>query len=149
MANVLYFFLATLGHASTFNTPLYWHMNALNFPHRPVAEKLVTQQLQSTGETLENYSQRFNKLVDSFSKTLLIVLIPLFFLPLQLLRIKSKEPPLKQLVFSVHLISFVLILSLLFFLIQLFMSTFFSEVVFSWISISLIALYLVFSLKRV
>ncbi|MEL6822579.1 MAG: DUF3667 domain-containing protein [Calditrichota bacterium] len=149
LANVLYFFLATLGYALTFNTPLYWHMNAVNFPHRPVAELLVTAERNSTGETLEDYSQRFNNLVDSFSKTIVIVLIPLFFLPLQFLKFKSKEPPLKQLVFSVHFISFVLMLSLLFFLIQLLTPALSGETVYSWTSITLIALYVLVSLKRV
>jgi|GEM_PF-2880331 len=149
MANVLYFFLATLGYAFTFNTPLYWHMNATNFPHKPIAEKLVIAELNSTGETLDEYSPRFDNLVDSFSKTLVIVLIPLFFLPLQLLKFKSKEPPLKQLVFSVHVISFVLMLSLLFFVMRLVTPFFSGEAVFSATSITLIALYLLLSLKRV
>lgn len=148
-ANVLYFFLATLGGAATFNTPLYWHMNAVNFPHKQIAEKLVTEELQLTGETLENYSQRFNNLVDSLSKTMVIVLIALFFLPLQLLKFRSKEPPLKQLVFSVYLISFVLMIPLFFFLVKLITPAFSSEMAFSLTSIILVALYLFFSLTRV
>jgi len=109
-ANVLYFLLVTVSGINTFNTPLYWHMNATNFFHQATAETMVAAELEANSETLEAYSARFNSVIEAQSKTLVFLLIPLFALVLQLLRVFSKEPPLQQVVYSIHFFSFLLLL---------------------------------------
>jgi hypothetical protein len=110
-ANIVYFFLATFIQQYTFDTPLSIHLSANNFIHKELANELVNKRLKSSGELLASYEKRFNKKTESHSKALIFIIIPIFSLFVFLANIFPKQHylTLKSLVYSSHLLSFILV----------------------------------------
>lgn len=137
LINLVYFFLSAW---NTFSTPLAIHLTADNFPHRAVAESLVnrainqpTMEAQAWSEVvgalfhrdppldqaqlealdrLREFARDFNRSVEVYSRTLIIVLIPLFALLPMLAFARRRDGPVRHLVFSTHWMSWFLIVSL-------------------------------------
>jgi hypothetical protein len=136
--NLVYFLLANW---DTFSTPLQTHMTAAGFPHRAVAERLVTerldvelsverwqpvvksllsgdvtdledQQLEVRGR-LREYTLAFNRTGQMLARSLVIVLIPLATLMLLPVGLlRRQSPPLTQLILATHWVAFLLLASL-------------------------------------
>ena len=136
--NLVYFLLASW---DTFSTPLQTHMTAANFPHRAVAERLVTERLDIGLSTerwhpiiksllngdvtdlddeqldvrgrLREYTLAFNRTGELLARSLVIVLIPLAtLLLLPVGLLRRQSPPLTQLILATHWVAFLLIASL-------------------------------------
>jgi len=138
LINLVYFFLSSW---NTFSTPLAMHLTMNNFPHRAVAESLVNRAINEPtmeGQTwsevvgglfqrnppldeaqlaaldrLREYARDFDRRVEVYSRTLIIILIPLFALLPMLVFARRRDGPVRHLVFSTHWMSLFLIVSLL------------------------------------
>jgi len=137
LINLAYFFLSAW---NTFSTPLAMHLTINNFPHRPAASALVnrtindpvmeaqawsevvggmfyrdppleTEQLAAL-DRLRAYARDFDRRVEIFSRTLIIILIPLFALLPMLVFVRRRDGPVRPLVFATHWMSWFLIVSL-------------------------------------
>lgn len=115
LINIFYFFLLSfIGHA-TFNTPLEVHLTATNFIHHEWAKMLVNDMLATTGISIEEYGIAFNQRIDVLSKSLIILLIPLFACFVALFFFKQQYISLASLVYSTHFFAFFLIFQITFF----------------------------------
>jgi uncharacterized protein DUF3667 len=114
LANILYFFALSFLQQNTFNTPLDVHMNAANFFHREVAAQWVNQYLLESGLELEEYRRAFNLEIDLQSKTLVILLIPIFAVMIALVFNRQKFIGIRSLVLSTHFFAYVLVFLLAF-----------------------------------
>ena len=140
------------GH-SPLSTRLQTHINSTNFFHQPLANELVNQRLDQTGEAFEAYEAVFDQRIDVLARSLVFLLIPLFALMSGLVLFWKKEYAIKHLVFSCHMISFILayvfVLAIVFdwtgFQLQLRVS----EWAFSLFIMGVICLYLVWGIRRV
>ena len=139
LINLLYFFLTAW---NTFTTELQWHIGAEGFLHQAVASRLVNDKLnepplaseewrqvtlsllqpdrklddaqQDARGRLIDYARLFNSRVDIYSRTLIIIMIPLIMLaPLVLLALR-REGSIVHLVMATHWTAFFLLISLVF-----------------------------------
>lgn len=137
LINLVYFFLSSW---NTFTTQLHWHIGAEGFLHQSVAASLVNEEInqpplasdewqvvtssffhpdlelsteqQAARERLSQYARLFNSRVEVYSRTLIIILIPLMTLvPLLLLALR-RESPVVHLVMTTHWTSYFLLISL-------------------------------------
>ncbi len=108
-SNILYFFALNVLHQNTFNTPLDVHMNAGNFFHQEIANQWVNQYLRESGLALAEYRQLFDQAINLQSKSLVILLIPIYALIICLLFFRQEYIGIRSLVLSTHFFAFVLI----------------------------------------
>lgn len=113
-ANILYFFALSFLHQNTFNTPLDVHMNAGNFFHKEIANQWVNQYLLDSGLEFARYRQTFDQAIDLQSKSLVILLIPIYALMIGLVFYRQKFIGIRALVLSTHFFSYVLVFLLAF-----------------------------------
>ena len=135
--NLLYFFVSAW---NTFTTELHWHIGAEGFLHQPVASRLVNQSLNDpplaeeewrqvtasllygpselsedlrpARESLINFGRLFNSRVDIYSRTLIIIVIPLMMIaPLTLMAMR-RQNPIVHLVLATHWTAYFLVLSM-------------------------------------
>jgi len=109
IANILYFFLISFFQINTFNTPLNFHLNSNNFIHKEIANEFVQEKISLSKLNLEQYSNKFNKKADVYSKSLVILMIPMFSVFVLFLFFRYAKMGVKSLVYSVHFISFILL----------------------------------------
>ncbi len=135
--NLLYFFVSAW---NTFTTELHWHIGAEGFLHQPVASRLVNQSLNDpplaeeewnqvaasllygpaelsehlypARESVVDYGRLFNSRVDIYSRTLIIIYIPLMMIAPLLLMAWRRESPIIHLVLATHWTAFFLVLSM-------------------------------------
>ena len=96
--NLLCFLLMPLLHWNTFTTPLYTHMNQQ--PYSLKATAAVQAKLQASGESLDAYSARFDHSASIAARSLLILLVPLFSVPVALLYWRRRY--LESVIYSMH-----------------------------------------------
>ncbi len=86
IVNLIYYFLATILHLNSFNTPARIHMSFTQY--RDIARRLFTEQAAAQSMTLDSYIEQFDALSASVAKTLpfLIVILLTLFLGLMLWR---------------------------------------------------------------
>jgi hypothetical protein len=150
-ANVLVFAAQSVTGLGLFSTPLSNHMHGEHYSR--FATELVERRLAARGISLEAYAPAFDRAALTNSKTLVVLMVPLFALATALLfrtRARSWVPPL---VFSLHLFAFQMVaFSGLFVLAALAwlglraarapIEWHAFDVLFSWIEVSTIAAYL-------
>lgn len=112
LANIVYFLALSLTGQNTFNTPLEVHLNATNFFHRELAIEWVNQYVRASELTYDEYRELFNQKIELQSKTLIILIIPIFAMMLIPLFFKQKFIGVKALILSTHFFAFVLIFQL-------------------------------------
>jgi hypothetical protein len=105
--NVIFFFVQSYAGFNSLTTPLYVHLNML--PYSRQASALVERELHERQITYEEYRPRFDAAIDGQAKTLVIVLIPIFALPLLALYWNARRYYVEHLVFSTHFFAFFLL----------------------------------------
>ena len=108
--NIIFFFVQSYTHFNTLSTPLYVHMYQL--PYSGYARQKVSKVLLERGTPFKEYQARFDATIEAQSKTLVILMIPMFALLLQFLYWRPRRYLVEHLVFSIHFFSaFLLLLS--------------------------------------
>jgi len=108
IANVLFFAIESLTNSTIFSTPLDSHLHKQ--PWDGFAQGLVANRLSTLRTTLELYAPVFDRAVALNARTL-VILMALFFAPLLSIVFYRKHRPLVvNVVFSLHLHAFVLLL---------------------------------------
>ena len=115
VANVLFFLFVSITGQDSLTTPLRTHINSKNFFHRARAQRMVTSHLETTGTSFEVYQEVFNRRVNTLSKTLVLVMIPLFALLMKGVFIRRRRAYfVKHLVFSFHFYTYLMLLVVFF-----------------------------------
>ncbi|MCH8961932.1 MAG: DUF3667 domain-containing protein [Bacteroidetes bacterium] len=115
VANVLFFLTVSITGQGPFTTRLRTHIESGNFFHRARAERMVTSHLETTGTSFEVYEEVFNRRVNTLSKTLVLVMIPLFALLMKGVFIRRRRAYfVKHLVFSFHFYAYLMLLVVFF-----------------------------------
>ena len=108
LCNVTFFFVeGTIGRSNIFSTPLQTHLYGV--PYRTLTQRLVMERTAQRGITPLEYERSFNAIVERQSKTLVILMVPIFALLLGLTYAWSGRPAVTHLVFSMHLYSYFLL----------------------------------------
>lgn len=106
--NVIFFFVQSYAGFNSLTTPLYVHMNML--PYSAQARAMVEEELQERRISYNEYRPRFDAAIGGQAKTLVIVLVPIFALPLLILYWRTGRYYVQHLVFSTHFFAFFLLL---------------------------------------
>ena len=106
--NVIFFFVQSYAGFNSLTTPLYVHMNML--PYSAQARSLVEEELRERNISYNEYRPRFDAAIGGQAKTLVIVLVPIFALPLLVLYWRMRRYYVEHLVFSTHFFAFFLLL---------------------------------------
>jgi Protein of unknown function (DUF3667) len=103
--NLLFFLLAAV---NAFSQPLSSYLQYKNYTIYGT-EAMVNSALIRTGQNLEQFSRYFNEAMVSNSKSLIILLIPIYALIFAILMWHTHRKFIEHLVFATHFVSFVLI----------------------------------------
>ena len=108
LANVLFFAMESLTNSTIFSTPLDSHLHKQ--PWDGLAQGLVANRLTALHTTLELYTPVFDSAVALNARTL-VILMALSFAPLlSVVFYRKQRPVVVNVVFSLHLYAFVLLL---------------------------------------
>ena len=108
--NIIFFFVQSYTRFNTLSTPLYVHTQQL--PYSRYARAKVNKVIAERGISFKEYQARFDATIESQSKTLVILMIPMFAVLLQALYWRAGRYFVEHLVFSIHFFScFLLLLS--------------------------------------
>ena len=108
VANVLFFAMESLTHSTIFSTPLDSQLH--NQPWSDFAQWLVPYRLMSTNTSVASYAPNFDRAIALNARSL-VVLMSLAFVPfLAIVFYRSGRPFVINIVFSLHLYAFVLII---------------------------------------
>ncbi len=139
-----------------FDTPL--HIQTEMFPHGTIAKNMVDTQIAERGINLETYASEYEKMSNTLSKTLIMLIIPIFAFWVMIFNWRSKKYFLDHFVFAMHTITFEILFVMLFVchfvfftaklfnlpqLLQLFQDTYLSILL-----LICLAIYLFYALKR-
>jgi len=108
--NIIFFFVQSYTRFNTLSTPLYVHTQQL--PYSDYARAKVNRAISARGITFKDYQVRFDAIIENQSKTLVVLMIPMFAVLLQVLYWRAGRYFVEHLVFSIHFFScFLLLLS--------------------------------------
>jgi Protein of unknown function (DUF3667) len=107
LANLLYFLSIPFTGTSTFTTPLRAHLEG--GPHSRLAVEAVRTRMVE-GHDFREYERRFDAASERQSRSLVIVMVPLFALAGALLFARSRHSFVEHLVFALHFYAFLLLL---------------------------------------
>jgi len=108
MANVLFFAMQSLTHTNIVSSTLDSHLHDQDW--RDVADRLVSQRLQTLQTTLEAYAPIFDRAIVLHAKALIILMVLPFALLLPILFREARTPFGAHVVFALHLYAFLLLL---------------------------------------
>ena len=118
--NVVFFIMLSFARINTFTTPLRVHMNNLT-TESWLAKPMVEHKLGKENITPEEYSKRladytnkFDTKVNLFSKSLIIIIVPIFAFFLHVLFINKKRLYAENFIFSLNFFSWLLLFNVLF-----------------------------------
>jgi hypothetical protein len=108
--NIIFFFVQSYTRFNTLSTPLYVHTHRL--PYSGYAREKINKVILERGSPYKEYQARFDATIESQSKTMVVLMIPMFALLLQALYWRAGRYFVEHLVFSIHFFScFLLLLS--------------------------------------
>ena len=106
---IFYFLVITLFAQSILTTPLKTHVTAYNFLHQPLAKKMVDERLENRGISFKELEEQFDEMTEKQAKTLTFFMVPLLFIFVSILMYFLGGYGIKNLIFSTHFVSFMLI----------------------------------------
>ncbi|MBO2032680.1 DUF3667 domain-containing protein [Siccationidurans ginsengisoli] len=109
ITNLLFYLLASVSHFSPFETGLGSHTHSLN-GYSTLANRLVQHHLQHTGTLAATYTEHFNQLAHTYSKSLVFLFIPLMVGPLWLLFWQQRRYFVEWIMLSTYLFAGLLLL---------------------------------------
>lgn len=104
IVNTVFFLVMIRLDWNTVTTPLDVQMNRVWF--RPVVRALVSRRLDASGESLAAYAGRFDHLTGALAHSCVILLVPLFSLPVWLLFHRCRRHYVEHLIFALHFCAF-------------------------------------------
>lgn len=107
ICNVMYFLLQPLLRWDSLSSTLYTNMELAFF--KGWAKPMAQAKIAASGLALENYGKIFDRAAILHGKSLVILLVPLFTLPLLPLFARRGRPLVLHLVFALHFTSFFLL----------------------------------------
>lgn len=107
--NVLFFFLQPYTGFNVLSTPLSMHMERL--PYSRLAADMVTAAVAARGASWTEYRLVFDITSDHLSRTLVVLMVPLFAGATYLLYRRPRLPYGEHVVFALHVYAFVLLVS--------------------------------------
>ena len=108
LANVVFFLAQSLTHTKIFSSPLDSHLHQQDWS--ALAQQLVAQRLAAMHSTLERLRPLFDQAVVLNAKSLVVLMVFPFALLLPLFFRASRRPFAVNVVFSLHLYAFLLLL---------------------------------------
>ena len=108
LTNVVFFLAQSLTHTKIFSSPLDSHLHHQDWS--ALAQQLVAKRLAATHGTLERLTPLFDQAVVLNAKSLVVLMVFPFALLLPLLFRSSRRPFAVNVVFSLHLYAFLLLL---------------------------------------
>lgn len=108
IVNLVYFLVQSLTGWNTFSTPLSIHVGDLQY--RDLANSILVHRLASLHLTYQEFEPIFNHSAGLHAKSLVILMIPFFALPVGLLFWRRQRMIVPHLIFSSHYWSFNLLL---------------------------------------
>jgi len=111
-SNIFYFFALSFITINTFNTPLKVHMEASNFFHQELASEMVSTEVVNKGRDFQQFEEKFNAQSTLFSKTLILLIVPIFAILMIPVYFRTRNATIKLLVFSTHFFGFILVVSI-------------------------------------
>lgn len=108
LINIFYFWYTPF---SDFNLTLKEHMNVS--PYAAFATSLINERLEKRNSTLENYVTTFERKSGSYANSLVVLHVPFLALLLSLLYYRNRLFFADHFVFALHLLGFVLLISLI------------------------------------
>ena len=105
--NIAFFLVQSYSEFRALSTPLRVHTRLL--PYSPYARAKVDQAVIEKRTTLREYEARFDAIIETHAKTLVILMIPMFALLMQALYWRAGRYFVEHLVFSTHFYSFYLL----------------------------------------
>jgi uncharacterized protein DUF3667 len=108
LVNVIFFFAAGPG-AYAYSTLLENHLHS---PYGEQARAVVLERLPKSGMTEPQYVVAFDQKTKVLARTLVIVMAPAFAIGVALLSLNRRRPAVQHLVFSIHFLGYVLLLTM-------------------------------------
>lgn len=108
VANVLFFAMQSLTDTNIVSSQLDSHL--YNQDWSILAQRLVSNHLETMHMTLESYAPIFNNAVVTNAKSLIILMVAPFTLLLPIMFLRARRPFVAHIVFSLHLYTFLLLL---------------------------------------
>ncbi len=116
--NVVFFLMLSFVGVNTFTTPLSAQIKS--FAYSRIAESIVEQKLlkyeispEEYEKKFEEYSKEYDHKVNLYSKSLIVIISPLFALVLQLLFINKRRLYAENLIFSLNFLTWLLLILIL------------------------------------
>jgi hypothetical protein len=106
--NIIFFFVQSYTRYTSLSTPLWVHTHQQ--PYSGYARKKVDKAILERGTTYKEYQARFDATIENHSKTLVVLMIPMFAVLLQVLYWRAGRYFVEHVVFSIHFYSFFLLL---------------------------------------
>jgi hypothetical protein len=106
--NIIFFFVQSYTRFNTLSTPLYIHTHQL--PYSGYAREKINKVILMRGTPFKEYQARFDAIVENQSKTMVVLMIPMFALLLQVMYWRTRRYFVEHLVFSIHFFSYFLLL---------------------------------------
>jgi thiamine biosynthesis protein ThiS len=104
IANLIYFFLQPLTGWTGLKTPLYVQTHMLGY--NSLATRLVAQRVTAKGISQSEFTHAFDHVVDLQSRSLVLLMVPMFALVLVLLEWRKKRVFGEHLAFALHFYAF-------------------------------------------
>lgn len=108
---VLFLSLKYLFGFQTFTTQLRWHVDQPLYGS--VARELVESRAPAGSEAAAEYARRFDAATPDYANSMIILMVPVVAAGIALLSIRRREPFVKHLVFALHFMAFLMLLSTL------------------------------------
>lgn len=115
--NVVFFIMLSFATINTFTTPLSLQMNTTK--HRELATSMVEHKLDKENiqpveyeKRLEEYSKKFDVKVNLYSKSLIIIIAPLFAFILYIVFINKRRLYVESFIFSLNFLSWLLLINI-------------------------------------
>ncbi|MFI5211948.1 MAG: DUF3667 domain-containing protein [Ignavibacteria bacterium] len=116
--NILYFFIQPFTILNVFNTNLDSHRNEQMYSK--IAGQMVSEKISIENISLQDYGAKFNSTIEKLSRSLILVNIPIYALIVFALSFRKRKYFGESLIFSIHIYSFILIItSLILFIVRL------------------------------
>lgn len=106
---VLFLSMRWLGGFDTFTTRLEWHVQEPLYGG--IASELVAARATAGSPEAAAYRARFDEATPNYANSMVILMVPLIALGVALLQLRRRQPMVKHLVFALHFMAFLMLLS--------------------------------------
>ncbi len=89
---------------------LHWNMSGVMWgPHSKLAKRLVEEKIKTSGQTREEFENRFNAVLAHQQRSMFFIVIPFFALALKLFYPFSRRYYVEHLIYAIHFFAYLLL----------------------------------------